>query len=230
LFEPDVGKAAVEVLEAAGFAVELPRRALCCGRPLYDFGMLGLAKRALRRVLDELAEPIASGVPVLVLEPSCASVFRDELRKLMPRDERAGLLAEQTVVLDELLARFAPDWEPPLLGGRAIMHGHCHQEAVMGLDGGLSLLSRAGLDVEASQAGCCGMAGSFGYGAGEHYRVSMAVGERVLLPAVRAASDETLVVADGFSCRTQIAAGTGRRAVHAVEVLRDAVRGVSNAG
>ena len=132
LFEPDAGKAAVDVLEAAGFAVELPRKRVCCGRPLYDFGMLSLAKRTLEDTLATLSEPITSGVPVLVLEPSCASVFRDELRKLLPHDEHARRLVAQTVVLDELLDRYAPDWEPPQVGRRALIHGHCHQKAVIG--------------------------------------------------------------------------------------------------
>jgi Fe-S oxidoreductase len=230
LFDPDVGKAAVEVLESAGFAIELPRRRFCCGRPLYDFGMLGIAKRTLRRVLDELAEPIQSGVPVLVLEPSCASVFRDEMRKLMPADEQARRLAAQTMLLDELLARHAPEWRAPPLERGALMHGHCHQEALMGLDGGRALLAAAGLEVTPSRAGCCGLAGSFGYHAGDPYLVSMRAGERVLLPAVRDAEPETLIVADGFSCRTQIATGTGRRPLHAAQVLQLALRESAVAG
>ena len=220
LFEPHIGKAAVEVLEAAGFAVELPRQRLCCGRPLYDFGMLTLAKRTLQKTLQTLDEPIQSGVPVLVLEPSCASVFRDELRKLLPHDEHARRLVGQTVILDELLARHAPDWQPPRIERKALIHGHCHQNAVIGSGGERELLARAGLDATLLNAGCCGMAGSFGYETGERYEVSMAIGERVLLPAVRDAAGDTLVVADGFSCRTQITAGTGRRALHTAEVLQ----------
>ena len=219
LFEPDAGKAAVEVLEAAGFAVEVPHKHLCCGRPLYDFGMLTLAKRTLRNVLETLSEPIEAGVPVLVLEPSCASVFRDELRKLMPHDEHARRLTAQTMVLDELLARHAPGWAPPNVGRRALIHGHCHHKAVIRGDQGRGLLTRAGVEAEMTKAGCCGMAGSFGYGAGEQYDVSMRIGEQFLLPSVRAAAADTLLVADGFSCRTQITAGTGRRALHTAEVL-----------
>ena len=217
LFEPHAGKAAVDVLEAAGFSVEVPQKHVCCGRPLYDFGMLGLAKRTLKSTLEALSEPIEAGVPVLVLEPSCASVFRDELRKLMPHDEHARRLVSQTVVLDELLDRYAPDWEPPRLGRRALVHGHCHQKAVIGAQP--DLLRRAGVDAEMTKAGCCGMAGSFGYHAGEQYDVSMRVGEQFLLPAVRSADADVLLVADGFSCRTQIASGTGRRALHTAEVL-----------
>jgi FAD/FMN-containing dehydrogenase/Fe-S oxidoreductase len=224
LFEPQAGKAAVKVLEAAGFSVELPRKRVCCGRPLYDFGMLTLAKRTLRDTLDVLSEPITSGVPVLVLEPSCASVFRDELRKLMPHDEHARRLASQTVVLDELLERYAPDWEPPRVARRALIHGHCHQKAVIGARP--DLLRRAGVDADMTKAGCCGLAGSFGYHAGEQYEVSMAIGEQFLLPQVRSAPADTLLVADGFSCRTQIAAGAGRRAVHTAEVLAQGLQAI----
>jgi FAD/FMN-containing dehydrogenase/Fe-S oxidoreductase len=219
LFAPQVGRAAVDVLEAAGFAVEMPREHVCCGRPLYDFGMLTLARRTLERTLETLSEPLESGVPVLVLEPSCASVFRDELRKLMPHDEHARRLVAQTVVLDELLERHAPGWEPAAsIERRALIHGHCHQRAVIGA--GPDLLRRAGVEAEMTKAGCCGLAGSFGYHAGDQYDVSMRVGEQFLLPAVRAATPDTLLVADGFSCRTQIEAGTGRRAVHTAEVLQ----------
>ena len=156
---------------------------------------------------------------MLVLEPSCASVFRDELRKLMPHDEHARRLTAQTMVLDELLARHAPGWTPPNVGRRALIHGHCHHKAVIRGDQGRGLLTRAGVEAEMTKAGCCGMAGSFGYGAGEQYDVSMRIGEQFLLPQVRDATPDTLLVADGFSCRTQITAGTGRRAVHTAEVL-----------
>ncbi len=223
LFDPAVGIAATEVLDAAGYAVELPRSELCCGRPLYDFGMLSAAKRVLRRVLDELAEPIEAGLPVLMLEPSCASVVRDELRKLMPHDATARRLADQAVLLDELLSRHPTGWQPHGLEGKALMHGHCHHEAVIGLNGAHELLRAGGLEVEDSKAGCCGLAGSFGYIEGEPYRISMLAGERALLPAVRSAPADTLIVADGFSCRTQIAAGTGRQALHSAQVLRAAL-------
>ncbi|MGN6872892.1 MAG: FAD-binding and (Fe-S)-binding domain-containing protein, partial [Solirubrobacteraceae bacterium] len=219
LFEPDIGKSALAVLDAAGFAPRLSPPGLCCGRPLYDFGMLGTAKRALRRVLDRMSGPIEAGWPVVVLEPSCASVFRDELRKLMPHDEHARRLVAQTLTLDEFLERHAPDWEPPRTDRKALVHPHCHRNALIGPGGQRDLLTRAGFDAQLSGAGCCGMAGSFGYEEGERYEVSMAIGERVLLPAVRGADPDTVLVADGFSCRTQIEAGTGRRALHTAEVL-----------
>jgi FAD/FMN-containing dehydrogenase/Fe-S oxidoreductase len=227
LFEPHIGQAAIEVLDAAGFNPVIPQRNLCCGRPLYDFGMLDLARRALRKVLDELSIAIEAGWPVVVLEPSCASVFRDELRKLMAHDEHARRLTAQVLTLDELLAREAPEWQPPRLAGTALVHPHCHRNAMIGPDGERDLLARAGLEVELTDAGCCGMAGSFGYLAGEQYDVSMRVGERVLLPAVRAAAPETVLVADGFSCRTQINAGAGRRALHTAEVLQRALQPIA---
>ncbi len=225
LFEPGIGRAALEVLAAAGFAPRLSPPGLCCGRPLYDFGMLGTAKRAMRKVLDGMSPYIELGWPMVVLEPSCASVFRDELRKLLPHDEHARRLVAQTFTLDEFLERHAPDWEPPRLQRRALIHGHCHQKAVIGA--GPDLLRRAGVDAEMTKAGCCGMAGSFGYHAGEQYEVSMAIGEHFLLPQVRSAPADTLLVADGFSCRTQIAAGTGRRALHTAEVLASGLQPIA---
>jgi FAD/FMN-containing dehydrogenase/Fe-S oxidoreductase len=227
LFEPDAGKAAVGVLEAAGFAVEIPQKRVCCGRPLYDFGMLSLARRTLESTLEVLSEPIEAGVPVLVLEPSCASVFRDELRKLLPHDEHARRLVAQTVVLEELLDRYAPDWNPPPVAGKALVHGHCHQKAVIRGTQGRDLLRRAGVDAEMTNAGCCGLAGSFGYHAGEQYEVSMRIGEQFLLPQVRSAAAGTVLVADGFSCRTQIAAGSGRRALHTAEVLAQGLQAIA---
>jgi FAD/FMN-containing dehydrogenase/Fe-S oxidoreductase len=227
LFEPDIGLAALDVLEAAGFAPQLSPPGLCCGRPLYDFGMLRMARRTLRGTLDALSAPIERGWPVVVLEPSCASVFRDELRKLMPHDEHARRLVGQTVSLDEVLERDAPGWAPPRLERRALIHGHCHRGALSGPGFGRDLLARAGLDATTLDAGCCGMAGSFGYEAGERYEVSMAIGERVLLPAVRQADDDTVLVADGFSCRSQIAAGTGRRALHMAEVLQQTLQPIA---
>jgi FAD/FMN-containing dehydrogenase/Fe-S oxidoreductase len=220
LFEPGIGRSAMAVLDAAGFAPQLSPPGLCCGRPLYDFGMLSLAKRTLRQTLDAMSPAIEAGWPVVVLEPSCASVFRDELRKLMPNDEHARRLVAQTLTLDEFLDRHAPDWTPPQLDRGALVHPHCHRNALIGPGGQRDLLARAGVEVRLTNAGCCGMAGSFGYEAGERYEVSMAIGERVLLPAAREADAATLLVADGFSCRSQIAAGTGRRALHTAEVLQ----------
>jgi Fe-S oxidoreductase len=224
-FHPEVGRAAVEVLEDAGFQVRVPERSFCCGRPLYDYGMLTLAKRLLRRVLSDLESDIRAGHPVVVLEPSCASVFRDELPNMLPDEEGARRLADQTRVLSEVLQRDAGDWEPPRLERSALLHGHCHQKAVIGVDCDSELLERMGLDLELLDSGCCGMAGSFGYEKGERYEVSVKAGERELLPRVREAEEDTLLVTDGFSCREQIAQGAeGRRALHIAEVLAEGLR------
>jgi FAD/FMN-containing dehydrogenase/Fe-S oxidoreductase len=223
LFRPEVGVAAVEVLEAAGFGVRLPERPLCCGRPLYDFGMLKLARRELRAVLDGLAGELRDGVPVVALEPSCLAVFKDELLNLLGDDERARRLSEQTFLLTDFLAREAPGFVERLGGdGAVLVHGHCHQKALLGMESEVETLRQLGFEVRLLDAGCCGLAGSFGYEA-DHYEVSMACGERVLFPAVRATDGETIVVADGYSCSEQIAHGTGRQARHVAEVLRAAL-------
>jgi Fe-S oxidoreductase len=156
-------------------------------------------------------------VPLIVLEPSCAAVFRDELLQLFPEDPRARRLSALTHTLAELLE--SSPFKPPRLAERAVVHGHCHHKAVMGMEADRALLSRIGLDFEILDSGCCGMAGAFGFDK-DHYEVSIACGERVLLPAVRAAAPGTLVIADGFSCREQIVQTTGRRALHLAEVAR----------
>jgi FAD/FMN-containing dehydrogenase/Fe-S oxidoreductase len=223
-FHPETAEAAVEVLEAAGWQVVVPRQALCCGRPLYDYGMLGRAKRQLREILDALKGEIAAGTPVVGLEPSCVSVFRDELGGLFPDDPDARRLAGQTFLLSEFLVQKAGGWQPPALRRQAVVHGHCHHKALFRMDAEEAVLDRLGLDFQVLDSGCCGMAGSFGFEAGERYDVSEKLGERVLLPAVRAAAAATLIVADGFSCREQIAQGTERRALHLAQVLQMALR------
>lgn len=224
-FRPETALAAVEVLEAAGCRVSLPPERLCCGRPYYDFGFLDEAKASLRRILESLGTSIYDGIPVVGLEPSCVAVFRDELGNLFPDDERAQRLAKQTFTLAEYLER--REWRPPQkrdrIGSRVLVHGHCHQNAVLGMPPELRLLEAAGFAVESPDAGCCGMAGSFGFKP-EHYAVSQKIGERVLLPAVRAAADETLIVANGFSCREQIEQATGRKTLHLAEVLAGVLR------
>jgi Fe-S oxidoreductase len=166
-----------------------------------------------------LRDDIRAGTDIIVLEPSCAAVFRDELPNLLPHDEDAQRLAKQTRTLAEFLAQRAPEWQPPRLAAKALAQVHCHQEAVIGFDAEQELLTRMGLDLEVPDTGCCGMAGSFGYEAGERCDVSLKAGERALLPKVRGARDDTLVLADGFSCREQIHQGTYRRALHLAEVL-----------
>jgi FAD/FMN-containing dehydrogenase/Fe-S oxidoreductase len=222
-FQPEIAIAAVEVLESCGFRVSIPSRILCCGRPLYDFGMLDLARRQLRQTLETLRPEIRAGLPIVGLEPSCVAVFRDELLQLFPDDEDARRLSVQTHTLAEILS--GRDLPFSRRGGEAFLHGHCHQQAVMGMDADRALLTRLGLEVHIPESGCCGMAGAFGFARG-HFEVSQAVGERVLLPAVRAAGPEALVLADGFSCREQIRQGTGRRALHLAELLRHSLPSV----
>jgi Fe-S oxidoreductase len=224
-FHPEVAIAAVEVLEAAGFEVVVPERPLCCGRPLYDYGMLTLAQRQLRQILAALRPELQAGTPVVALEPSCGAVFRDELIGLFPDDQDAKRLARLTSSLAEFLTREVPDWQPPALARRAVVHLHCHQKATSDTDCDTQVLERLGLDLEVLDSGCCGLAGSFGYEAGEPYEVSVKAGERVLLPAVRDAAEDTLIVTDGFSCRSQIAHGTDRRALHLAQVIRMALDG-----
>ncbi|HWZ45947.1 MAG TPA: FAD-linked oxidase C-terminal domain-containing protein [Candidatus Saccharimonadales bacterium] len=218
-FHPETAQAALAVLTHAGFKVKIPAERLCCGRPLYDFGMIGRARQYLLRIIDSLRGPIEAGTPIVVLEPSCASVFRDELGNLFPQDARAERLRRQTFLLSEFLERFAPKYEPPRLEQNVLLHGHCHQKALMKMGHEESLLRRMGAVVQSPDPGCCGMAGPFGFEK-EKYAISQAIGERVLLPAVRQASPETLIVCDGFSCREQIVQATGRKAVHLAEAMQ----------
>ncbi len=221
---PTTAMAAVEVLEAAGFQVNVPQRSLCCGRPLYDYGFLELAQRQLREILDTLGPHVEAGTALVVLEPSCVSVLRDELRNLFPHDPQAKRLAASTYLLSEFLEKYAPHYTPPQLARKAIVHGHCHHKAIMKMRDEQHVLTKLGLDYELLDAGCCGMAGAFGFEE-EHYDVSLKVGERVLLPAVRQAAPETLVVADGFSCREQIAQTTNRQGLHLAQVMHMAIQG-----
>jgi FAD/FMN-containing dehydrogenase/Fe-S oxidoreductase len=218
-FHPETTQAALDVLLAAGCRVFVPQDRLCCGRPLYDFGFLDQAVEYLRRILNALADPIDRGIPVVVLEPSCASVFRDELRSLLPDEPRASKLRAQTFLLSEFLERKVPSYTPPKVERRVLLHGHCHHKAILKMGDEESILRKSGADVRSLDSGCCGMAGPFGMDA-HKYDVSMAIGERVLLPAVRGADAETIVVSDGFSCREQIAQSTGRHALHLADVLK----------
>ncbi len=221
-FLPSTAKAAVDVLEAAGFRVVVPRANLCCGRPLYDFGMLDKAEKLLLTILDELEPEIEAEVPIVGLEPSCVAVFRDELVNLFPNDARARALSKQTFLLSEFLERTNATDSLPKFPRKALLHGHCHHKSIMKMTDEESVLKRLGVEFMSPAPGCCGMAGSFGF---EHdkYEVSAAIGELELLPAVRKAPSDWLIIADGFSCREQIAQGTGRQALHLAEVLQMAM-------
>jgi Fe-S oxidoreductase len=220
VFRPQAAIAAVRVLEGLGYAVDVPGASLCCGRPLYDWGWLDQARRLWRRTLDAIGDDIAAGTPVVGLEPACVSAFRDELPGLFPKDEGARRLAGQTLLLTEFLDR---EGRRPQLPDAAevLVHAHCHQHAVLDAGAELRLLNACGARARPLPPGCCGMAGSFGFEAAK-YEVSMAIGERALLPAVRDAPSKTIVVASGFSCREQIEQGTGRATLHAAELLAKA--------
>ena len=221
-FNPTVAIAAVEVLEAAGCEVVIPQRGLCCGRPLYDFGLLDRAKQQLADILTALKADIAAGTPVIGLEPACLGTFKDELLNFFPDDTAAAQLSKQAVLFsDFLLTRKA--WQPRALNIKAIVHGHCHQKSLLGMTGETQLLKKLGVDFKMLNSGCCGMAGSFGFKPG-HYDVSIRAGEQGgLLPAVRAAAADTLIITNGYSCREQIAQTGERRALHIAEVARMAL-------
>jgi FAD/FMN-containing dehydrogenase/Fe-S oxidoreductase len=222
-FHPEVLRAAVRVLESAGFDVVVPRAWLCCGRPLYDFGWLDRARRHLARVLDVLTPEIEAGTPVVGLEPSCVATFRDELVNLLGRDEHARRLSAQTFTLAEWLVRGAEFAPPSSLSGEALLQVHCHQHALFGSAADEQLLRATGLAVRVLDTGCCGMAGSFGFEAGRKLEISRRIANDGLAPAVRAAAADCLVVADGFSCREQIRQETGRDALHLAQVLDRAI-------
>jgi FAD/FMN-containing dehydrogenase/Fe-S oxidoreductase len=217
-FHSDVGIAAVEALEGAGYNVVMPTTHLCCGRPLYDYGMLDTAERYLRRTIDALRDEIRAGTPVVGIEPSCLAVFKDELPKLLPNDDDAKRLAHQSFHFAEFLEREGVELPP--LPRRAVLWGHCHHKATGGIGNEKKLLERMGVEVMSANGGCCGLAGSWGFEA-EHYDLSMRIGEEGLFPAVRDAPADALIVADGFSCRTQLEqSDANRTALHIAQVIQ----------
>jgi FAD/FMN-containing dehydrogenase/Fe-S oxidoreductase len=219
-YHPQTLFAAESVLTQAGLKVETPHGHVCCGRPLYDFGLLGAARKYLGKVLSRMGPQIDAGLPFIFLEPSCASVFKDELLELFPNDPRARKLGHQVWLLADWLSAKAPDWAAGrLTGAHILLHGHCHHKAVFGGPASeIALLRQAGATVEPIQAGCCGMAGPFGFEA-DKFEVSKTIARDGLLPAVESAGPMTLIVADGFSCREQIAQLSNREAMHFAEVL-----------
>ena len=223
-FEPEVAIAAVGVLERANYRVVIPGADLCCGRPLYDQGMLDRAKDRLKESMDALEPMIARGAFVVGLEPSCILTFRDELPALFPDDARARRLRDRAVLLDEFLAREVSGYlpsQPKPLQAKALLQGHCHQKAIAGLETETTILARIeGLEVEVLDAGCCGMAGPFGY-ENSHFAVSKACADRVLVPAINGSDRETIVISDGFSCRAQIRQFCpDRKPMHLAQVLQ----------
>ncbi|MGW7046882.1 FAD-binding and (Fe-S)-binding domain-containing protein [Streptomyces avermitilis] len=219
-FHPNVAKSAVRVLEDAGFKVAVPTRAVCCGLTWISTGQLADSKRVLRQTLQVLRPWIEAGTLVVGLEPSCTAVFRADAPELMPQNEDIQRLARQFRTFSEVLVNDAPEnWQPPALTRAATVQTHCHQHAVLKYDADRELMWRAGIDADVLDEGCCGLAGNFGFERG-HYEVSMKIGEHGVLPAVRSAAPSAMIVADGFSCRTQITQGdTGRQAMHLAEAL-----------
>ncbi len=223
-FQPSIGKAAVAVLEEAGYRVVLPGGSVCCGRPLYDWGMLDTAKKLWERTLNVLREEIRNGTPIVGLEPSCVATFRDELPNLLPHDTDAIRLSKQMVTFSEFIQQTTPDLvKKPSKSTKALVQGHCHHKAVMGFEPESWLLEQLGFESEVPEVGCCGMAGAFGFEDGKKYELSQTIGERNLLPAVRKWDEDAPIIADGFSCREQISQGTGRMPVHIAEATATAL-------
>nr|WP_232328122.1 FAD-binding and (Fe-S)-binding domain-containing protein [Kibdelosporangium sp. MJ126-NF4]CEL17598.1 Glycolate dehydrogenase, subunit GlcD [Kibdelosporangium sp. MJ126-NF4]CTQ91175.1 Glycolate dehydrogenase (EC 1.1.99.14), subunit GlcD [Kibdelosporangium sp. MJ126-NF4] len=219
-FHPHIGQAAVSILESAGFRVAVPTEPVCCGLTWISTGQLLTAKRVLSRTAGTLRPWIDAGSLIVGLEPSCTAVLRADAAELMPDNLDLRGIRDRFVTLAEALLHHAPgEWRPRRLNRTAIAQKHCHHHAIMGFQTDMQVLRRAGINVRVLDSGCCGLAGNFGFERG-HYDVSMACAEQQLLPAVRQAAPETLVLADGFSCRTQIGHGdTGRRAMHLAEAL-----------
>ncbi|WP_067466257.1 FAD-binding and (Fe-S)-binding domain-containing protein [Actinomadura macra] len=221
---PEVGRAAVEVLEALGYRVLIPPGGVCCGLTWHSTGQLGVTRRVLKRTLDILAPALDAGLPIVGLEPSCTVMLRNEAPELLPDDPRARRLGDVTVTLAELVAGHDGDWPFGTLDAAAVAQVHCHQEAKGSYAPDLAVLARLGVDTDVIGAGCCGLAGNFGFEPG-HWDVSQSCAERELFPKVRGADGE-LVLADGFSCRTQVAQGTGHQALHLAQVLQRALASV----
>ncbi len=219
-FSPQVGRATVKVLRAAGFTPVLPEGPVCCGLTWVSTGQLGIAKRVMRTGLKALQPAIAAGIPIVGMEPSCLSTLRGEMTELLPEDPAATYVAQHSYTLAGLLAEYAPRWTPPVRERDAVVQVHCHQHATLGFDAERRLLSSAGVSSAQVPAGCCGLAGNFGFEKG-HYEVSQALAEQALLPAVRAADPDTVIIADGFSCRTQVGQASPRHAVHLAEILAE---------
>ncbi|UQU62639.1 FAD-binding protein [Couchioplanes caeruleus] len=230
-FDPGIARAAVEVVEHAGWRVVVPEQKVCCGLTWISTGQLDVAKRVLLRTVEVLRPHLRAGHLVLGLEPSCTAVFRSDAEELFPHDQDVERLRRQTVTLAELLTEHTPGWTPPQVRRTAHIQTHCHHHAVMGYEADTKLLSAAGVQADILDSGCCGLAGNFGFEEG-HYEVSEACAERVLLPAVRDADTSDVILADGFSCRTQVEQSDagGRRGVHLAELLAAGLDGDDGRG
>jgi len=226
--EPEIGRAAIELLDMAGYDVQLAGD-VCCGRSLISKGLLDEARQRHSQLIATLSPSAMKGVPIVGCEPSCVFTLKDELPNLARGDEGALAIARQARMVDDLLAEAIDDGSlslnphAPSAGKQILFHGHCHQKASSATAGSIELLRRIpGATVNVLDAGCCGMAGSFGFER-EHYDLSLEIGAMRLFPAVKAAPPDAIVTATGVSCRQQIAQGTARAAVHPVVLLRDSV-------
>jgi FAD/FMN-containing dehydrogenase/Fe-S oxidoreductase len=226
-FFPSTAQAATEVFEYAGYEVVLPKKRVCCGRPLYDFGMLDRAKRLLHHDLDVVADELERGTEIVGLEPSCVSVFRDELPNLMPNDKLAGMMRKQTKMFTEFLSDHQNEFEWPRLERTAVVHGHCHQKSLMKMETEETALKKMGMNYEMPDNGCCGLAGSFGFEK-EKYETSIKIADKELTPHLDRAKESTFVIANGFSCREQIEHVSGRRGLHIAEVMQMAIHSGPN--
>jgi FAD/FMN-containing dehydrogenase/Fe-S oxidoreductase len=217
-FSPAVLHSGARVLAAAGLAAGLPREGVCCGLTWFSTGQLGMARRVLSRTERLLSPAVRAGTPLVVLEPSCATMLRADARAVLGDTPFTAYLTQHVLTLAEALERLAPQWTPPVVDRPAVGQVHCHQSSVLGFDADARLMSRAGIDPAGMVRSCCGLAGNFGFERG-HHDVSRAVADRVLLPAVAGAPDGSVLLADGFSCRTQLAHLAGREGLHLAEVL-----------
>jgi Fe-S oxidoreductase len=223
-FDPGVAADAVAVLEALGYAVELPPRTVCCGLTWTTTGQVGAARRVLRRSLRAIEPWLAAGVPIVGLEPSCTAALRADGPELLPDEPLAACLAQGVRTFAEVLADHGDALRAAVVvpGQRALVQVHCHQHAELGTEADHAAMAALGIDAEVLDSGCCGLAGNFGFERG-HYAVSMACAERVLLPAVRAADADVTVLADGFSCRTQLRQAGTREPVHLARLAATAL-------
>ena len=219
---PSVLTAGARVLEAAGLVPSLPDGGVCCGLTWFSTGQLTVARRVLERTARILAPAMAEGLPIVVLEPSCATMLRSESRAVLGETPFTAYLRDNVLTLAEALERLAPDWEPPVVDRPAVGQVHCHQSSVLGYGPDERLMERAGIDPAGMGRGCCGLAGNFGFEDG-HHDISKKVAERTLLPAVEHAPGEAVLLADGYSCRTQVQQLAGRRPMHLAEVLAEAL-------
>lgn len=226
-YHPEIGKAAVELLEAQGFDVEIVEKRVCCGRPMLSKGMIEPARELALKNVSELSPYVKDGIPIVGTEPSCILTFRDEYLDLLPQNEEAGILSRNSFVIDEFLLKLHKsgelniDWKDS--GPNVFYHGHCHQRSLIGNESALGMLSLSGCSVAESGAGCCGMAGSFGYES-EHYEVSKIIAEDRLMPAIREIDLDTVITVSGISCHDQISHFSERKTKHIAQVLAEQIR------